>query len=157
VHERSTRAIRTVLTAGFVAGALDIVAAFVIYGWLGVGPVRILQSIAAGLLGAGAARGGAATAALGLFLQFFIATVAALAYYVGSLRLPALRERPVVWGAAYGVAVYVFMNFLVVPLSAVPNRPFNWRLAPLILLVHIVCVGIPIATVLNRDRSLARQ
>jgi Na+/proline symporter len=151
-----TQTIRAVLAAGFAAGTLDIVAAFVIYGWLGVGPVRILQSISAGLLGAEAARGGETTAALGLFLQFFIATVAAWVYFIGSLRWPTLTERPIAWGTAYGVVVYVVMNFVVVPLSAVPKRPFNWRLAPLILLVHVVCVGIPIATVLRRDRSLAR-
>lgn len=150
-------ALRAVLAAGFLAGGLDIIAAFVIYGWLGAAPIRILQSISAGLLGADASRGGLPTAALGLFLQFFIATVAAWVYYVASTRLPALLERPIAWGALYGVVVYFVMNFIVVPLSAVPKRPINWRLAPLILLVHIICVGIPIAMVLSRSRSLAHQ
>jgi hypothetical protein len=149
--------LRAVVAAGFLAGALDIIAAFVIYGWLGVAPIRILQSISAGLLGADASRGGLPTAALGLCLQFFIASVAAWVYQVASTRLPALGARPIPWGAAYGIAVYMVMNFIVVPLSAAPKRPFNWRLAPLILLVHIVCVGIPIAMVLSRSRSLARQ
>jgi hypothetical protein len=152
-----SRAFSAVLIAGLVAGALDILAAFVVYGWLGVGPVRILQSISSGLLGAAASRGGATTAALGVVLQFVIATVAASADYIGSLRLPTLTERPIAWGAAYGVAVYMFMNFVVVPLSAVPKRPFNWGLAPVIVLIHIVRVGIPIGVVLNRSRSLARQ
>jgi hypothetical protein len=149
--------VRAVLTAGFAAGALDIIAAFVIYGWLGVSPIRILQSISAGLLGAGVSRGGLPTAVLGLFLQFVIATIAAWVYYVASGRVPMLRDRPIAWGAVYGVIVWVVMNFVVVPLSAVPKRPMNWRLAPLIIFVHIICVGIPIAMVLNRSRTLARQ
>ena len=149
--------LRAILTAGFVAGALDIIAAFVIYGWLGVSPIRILQSISAGLLGAEASRGGLPTAALGLVLQFVIATAAALVYYVASGPLPMLRERPIALGSIYGVVVWIVMNFVVVPMSAVPKRPMNWRLAPLIIFVHIICVGIPIAMVLSRSRSLARQ
>lgn len=143
--------------AGGLAGALDIVAAFIIYGVLGVAPVRILQSISSGLFGAAAFQGGASMAALGFALQFFIATVAAWVFYLASLRMPALLQRPIAGGAAYGVAVYIFMNFVVVPLSAVPKRPFNWTLAPLILAVHIVCVGVPIPIVLRRTRRPVRQ
>jgi len=149
--------LRAILTAGFVAGALDIIAAFAIYGWLGVSPIRILQSISAGLLGGEASRGGLPTAVLGLFLQFFIATVAAWVYYVASTSLPILREHPITWGGIYGIVVWTVMNFIVVPLSAVPKRPMSWRLAPLIIFVHIVCVGIPIAMVLRRSWTLARQ
>lgn len=151
------RPLQAVVFAGALAGTLDIVAAFIVYGMLGAMPIRILQSISSGLLGAAAFQGGASTAALGLGLQIFIATVAAWAYYVGSRRLPVLTQRPITWGAAYGVAVYIFMNVVVVPLSAVPKRPFNWKLAPIIVTIHIVCVGVPIAVVLQRYRSPARH
>jgi hypothetical protein len=145
------------LVGGVLAGGLDIVAAFVVYGARGASPVRILQSIASGLLGVAAFQGGMGTAALGLTLHFLIATVAAWVYYLGSLRVPVLVERPVAWGALYGVAVYIVMHLVVVPLSAVPKRPFAWGLAAIIVLVHVVCVGVPIALAVQRFGAPARQ
>ncbi len=62
---------RAILSGGLIAGALDLTAAFVTNYW--INPVRIMQSIASGLLGANSYAGGAATAALGVFLHFVIA------------------------------------------------------------------------------------
>ncbi len=145
------KALRAILTGGIVAGTLDIVAAITIYAVRGVSPVRILQSIASGLFGRAAFAGGARTAALGLFLQFFIATVATAAYYVASRKWKALIHRPILYGALYGVAVYAFMNYVVLPLSAVAKRPFVLSTAVLMVAVHIVCVGIPIALAVRRS------
>ena len=141
------RAVPTILAAGLLAGVLDITAAFIVYGLRGASPLRILQSIASGLMGAAAFQGGAGTAALGALLHFFIATVAAAVYYVASRRLRILIERPVLSGVLYGVAVYVFMNYVVLPLSAVAKRPFVPSLAAVIVVVHMLCVGLPIALV----------
>jgi uncharacterized membrane protein YagU involved in acid resistance len=142
---RHARTVQAILVAGLLAGVLDIVAAFIVYGLRGAPPPRILQSIASGLLGAGAFKGGAATAALGAALHFLIALSAAAVYYAASRWLPTLVRRPVASGLLYGVAVYVFMNHVVVPRSAVAKRPFDPQLAVVILAVHIVCVGLPIA------------
>jgi len=125
-----------IVWGGLLAGGLDITAAFVIYGVRGASPVRILQSIASGLLGAAAFQGGRETAALGALLHFLIALVAAAVYYAASRKLGVLLGRPVVSGLLYGVAVYVFMNFVVLPLSAVVQascsrgtmkRPTSWK------------------------------
>lgn len=113
-------------------------------------PVRIFQSVASGLLGSAAFKGGAPTAVLGLCLHFFIATIAATVFYLGSLRLRLLVRRPVVAGAAYGVAVYLFMNHLVLPLSAVAKRPFVLSTALGMVAIHIACVGLPIAFIVRR-------
>ncbi|MGH9321736.1 MAG: hypothetical protein ACRD21_01145 [Vicinamibacteria bacterium] len=118
---------RVLLRAGLLAGILDILAAFIVYGFRGASPIGILQSIASGLLGADAFRGGLRTAALGLVLHFFIACVAAFVYYASSRRLAILRRRPVISGLAYGTAVYLFMSFVVVPLSAVASGAVRSR------------------------------
>jgi hypothetical protein len=155
-HPRPSRSIQAIVTGGVAAGILDITAAFVVYGLRGASPVRILQSIASGLLGAAAFQGGAGTAALGLALHFFIACVAAAVYYFASLRVPHLARSPLVFGPLYGVAVWLFMNFVVLPLSAVPKRPFSPSLAAIILLVHMACVGLPIAIAVHRESRPAR-
>src|SRR5262245_28364468 len=139
-----------IVMGGLLAGALDIVAAFAVYSPRGASPVQILQSIASGLMGVAAFQGGMTTAVWGGFLHCLIALVAAAVYYLASRRLSVLVLRPVLSGVLYGVAVYVFMNFVVIPLSAVPQRPFALGIAAIIVVVHMVCVGLPIALAVHR-------
>jgi hypothetical protein len=130
---------------GFAAGVLDIIAAFVVSGSNGVAPTRVLQAIASGLLGREAFQGGLTTAALGLFLHFVIAFGAAATYYAASLTVPALIRRWVVCGLAFGLAVFFFMQHVVLPLSAFRISP-NRELFPVEgLLIHALGVGLPIA------------
>ncbi len=42
----------------------------------------------------------------------------AAVYYVAARRQPLLWRRPLVCGSAYGLVVYVIMDYVVVPLSA---------------------------------------
>ncbi|HEU5131578.1 MAG TPA: hypothetical protein VFT26_05720 [Pyrinomonadaceae bacterium] len=110
-----------ILLGGLVAGTLDICAAF-LTAWLrrGVTPGAVLRFVASGLLGPAAFTGGSKTAAIGLALHFLIATGATIVFYLASRKLRFLVERPVHFGLLYGVAVYLFMNFVVLPLSLVP-------------------------------------
>ena len=111
-----------------------------------------MQGIASGLLGPQAFQGGSGTAALGLALHFFIAFSAAGFYYAASRKLAFLRKRAVAWGMLYGVAVYMFMSWVVVPLSALPKSKAPFSLPGLILslLTHMFCVGLPIALAVRR-------
>jgi uncharacterized membrane protein YagU involved in acid resistance len=145
------KAYRAILWGGLIAGTLDILAAFIQAGLRGRSPVRILHAIASGLLGADAFEGGAPTAALGALLHFVIAFGAATVYVVASRKLRVLVERPVLCGLLYGVAVYLFMNFVVLPLSAIP---FELSYTPAALatgmLIIMFCVGLPIALIASR-------
>ena len=148
-----TARVRVILWGGLIAGTLDLAAAF-ISSWLraGVGPVRVMQSIASGLLGAAAFTGGAGSAALGVALHFLIATVATAVFYFVSRAWKFLVEYTITAGLLYGVAVYVFMNFVVIPLSAVPRRggspPLSGRIIGLLIIMF--CVGLPIAAIVRR-------
>jgi hypothetical protein len=135
---------------GAVAGILDITYAFVFYGAQGVSPIRILQSISSGLLGKDAYTGGLGTAALGAVLHFFIAFTACAVYYAASRKLHTLVQRPVVWGLLYGVAVYLFMNLVVIPLSAVPGTRHTTTSVVSGLIVHMLFVGLPISLAVRR-------
>ena len=146
------KAYHTILRAGLLAGALDITAACV-SSWLraGVGPVRVLQSVASGVLGADSYNGGLGSAALGVPLHFLIALGAAAVYYAASRRLGLLVRRPVVCGLLYGVAVQLFMTFFVLRVSAFPHafvfRPAQFAISTGILMLFI---GLPIALVVSR-------
>ena len=136
---------------GLIAGTLDIIAACVT-AWLrgGTNPIRVLQFIASGILGAESFSGGAKTALLGLALHFLIATVATALFYFASRKLFFLIEHPIAAGLLYGVLVYAFMNFVVVPLSAVAQRPATGLGRITGLLIIMFCVGLPIALIVRR-------
>jgi hypothetical protein len=144
---------RFVVAGGLVAGALDITYAW-LFWWLKAGarPSRILQSVAAGLLGRASFEGGAATAALGLALHFFIALSMSVAYYVAASRWPLLRRRAVPCGLAYGVLLYAIMNHVVVPLSAAGRGSRDPLWIALTVVVHMVLIGLPIALFTRRAR-----
>src|SRR6266849_6283868 len=111
-------ALLAILWGGFACGVLDITAALVVYGFLGAKPVRLLQGIAGGLLGPRTFDGGLVTALLGLVCHFVIAFSAAAVYVAVGRSVPALLEHAFLSGPLYGIAVYFFMNRVVVQLSA---------------------------------------
>lgn len=139
---------RALLLGALTVGVLDILDAFVFFGFRGVPPLRILQAIASGVVGKDAAvAGGLATAALGLVLHFFIAFLIVLVFYLVSRRVPALTRYPVVLGALYGIVVYFVMTQVVVPMSAIHAVRGLPSLPVLVngLLIHAFGVGIPSA------------
>ena len=142
------RALHVVVYGGLAAGLLDIVNATTFWFlYNSAPPARILQAIAAGLLGKESFAGGTATAALGLFLHFFIACGMAAVYWLASRQWPVLLQRPVAAGTAYGIATYLAMNWVVVPLSRATPPPFilPWFIDS--VLAHVVLVGLLLAFV----------
>jgi uncharacterized membrane protein YagU involved in acid resistance len=133
-----------------VAGALDAVDGVVAFGTKGLNPIQVLQYIASGLLGSSSFNGGLGTAALGTLLHFFIAFVAAAVYVVASAWMPVLKSKAVLFGLLFGAAVYFFMNYLVLPLSAVAHSPFSLGLFLNGVIGHAVFVGLPIALYARR-------
>lgn len=145
--------IRQLALASLVVGTLDIAEVILFYWLRGVAPVRVLQGVATGLLGRSSFQGGIGTALLGLALHFFIATVVVCVYYVASRRIALLRSAPIVMGVLYGLAVYAFMNAVVLPLSAA--GPPQLRVAMVLngLFAHVFCVGIPTALLARAKKT----
>ena len=130
---------------GLVVGAIDALYAIVFWVPRGGRPIRIFQSIAAGLLGPAAFEGGASTAALGVALHFFIAfSIVAVYWWIGR-RVPLLFRRFLVCGAVYGLGVYLVMNYVVVPLSAAKQGRFLLSWVVWSIIVHVLLIGIPAA------------
>jgi len=149
--KRGFRSYHVILVAGLVAGVLDITAALVISSLRGVKPMRVLQSIASGLLGLASYQGGLETAALGLVLHFVIATGAAAVFYAASRKLTFLVRQTIGSGLLFGIAVYCFMNLVVLPISAFPHK-ISFPLSSLLIgvVVLMLCVGLPISLIVRR-------
>jgi hypothetical protein len=134
-----------VLTGGLLAGVLDAASAIHTFGW------GMPYGIASGLLGSNAfpqaGGGGASVWILGVALHFLIALAAAAIYCASSRRLPFLKNHFLVGGAFFGIAVYLVMNLVVLPLSAVPFPvgPFTVKGLRIGLAFHILLIGLPIS------------
>lgn len=140
-----------VLAGGLVAGTFDITYASTFW-WLkrGVLPMRVFQSVAAGLLGDASFTGGWATALLGLALHYFIATSMAVTYYGFARRWPELWQRPLRYGPVYGVLLYGIMNYIVLPLSAARPGSKDPLWIVLSVAVHAFLIGTPCAIFARR-------
>lgn len=159
LDEARPRAAPAILSAGALAGVLDITAACVQGLLRGRSVVRVLQSVATGWVGRDAYAHGLWSAALGLVTHFGIATTWAAVFWLASRSIPALVRNAWVSGAVYGVFVYAVMYEMVIPLSEIHRRvPRTPQDIVTGLLIHITCVGWPIAMVIaahtpRRDTS----
>ncbi|MBP2161390.1 MULTISPECIES: hypothetical protein [Asticcacaulis] len=147
------RQISTVISAGLLAGLLDIIDAFVFFGARGVKLIRIPQSIASGLMGDAAYSGGWTTFAAGLGLHFAIAVVMAFVFYLIASAVPLVRKALTVSGLVYGLGCWGVMTYLVLPMSRFKgghNPHFPPEMGPQLynaLFAHMVLVGLTIAWV----------
>lgn len=111
---------KPILVAAIVAGVLDLIYAFIhIGGYYNLEPMRILQSIARGVLGSATTEGGWGSASLGLFLEFVLTAIMAAAYIIPAQWITDLRRFWWLLGPCYGIVVMVVMYVVVLPLSAV--------------------------------------
>lgn len=147
VHAKTTsRPQMAILFGGGIAATLDIIYAIVRNGGYGKSPLWVLQSVASGWMGEDAFASGIAGGIVGLLSHYGILFVAAAVYLVASRSFTILKSRAMACGAIFGVLVYLFMNFVVLPLSAFPFD-FPYPLSRLLegFVSHAFFVGLPIA------------
>lgn len=151
----------TVLLATAVAGTLDLLGAFFFsYVLGGMTPVAVLQFVASGPLG-DRALAHPAYALAGLVTHYGIMAVMVAVFVAAAAKLALLRERPVLMGALYGLALWFVMYWIVRPLRweslPPPTKPESIAHQ---LFCHLILVGIPIALIaarrLNPRRPLAQ-
>ena len=137
-------ALKAILWGGLLAAAGDYFFAHLFYAWR----LGVFQNVAGGLIGRETARaGGVPTYVLGVSLHCLIGIIWAAIFWGLSRRLPALIKYAVPSGLVFGLIVYLGMNCVVVPLSAL-HAPL--ALPPLLswpAAAHLVLVGLPIALV----------
>jgi hypothetical protein len=155
--KRVTKSLANILWIGVVAGTLDITENIVFNVFRGITPFRIFQFIASGLIDGRSFQLGWASVGFGVVIHYTIALTWAAIFYVAATRFnfSVLTRRPILSGLLYGVLVYVIMNFIVLPLSAVPARP---SAATIVVRVNAVlalmfCIGLPVALLVKRTRG----
>ena len=142
---------RTIAWATLVAGTLDILSAFV---WSGA-VIPVLQTVASGPFGDIAQ--GPAGAPLGLLVHFAIMAVMVAVYVLAASRIPALNRYWWIAGPLYGVALWVVMYWIVMPLRWESFAPPSEAM-PIVkqLISHCLLTGLPIAWITARAQRSIR-
>ena len=139
------RAFPVIIWGGLVAGVLDATEGVVAYAFQGLNPIQVLQYIASGAFGAASFQGGLLTAGAGVLFHFFIAFAVATAFYLACRLVPQLARYYIPSGLAFGASVFFFMNYVVLPLTAVAPSPFSLPMFLNGVIGHAVFVGLTIA------------
>ena len=135
-----------IVAGGVLGGAGDLLFALAWAGINGMAPRKLLQVIASGWFGQAAFDGGWNTAAIGIASHFGIALVVAALFSALASRIPGLLDRPLLAGMALGIATFLVMRLVVLPLSAFPFPVKKFTVgAGLDLLSHMFLFGTPIA------------
>jgi len=138
-----------VVAGGLTAGAIDIGYAIVASSQRGVAPSSVLQSVASGLLGRAAYKGGTAAALLGGLLHFAMTIAMAAIFVFAFRRFEIVRHNFVIAGLLYGTAIYFVMRWVIVPLSRFPGA--GMKVVHLTeLTVHAIGVGLVMALCARR-------
>ena len=119
--------ILSILIGGSLCALLDGICVSVLYVAKGLKFVQVWQSIASGLMGLAAYRGGWASASFGFALHCLIAFTAATVFVCCSKKISLLLQHYILFGMAYGMAVWFVMYFVVLPLSNFyPKQPVTF-------------------------------
>jgi hypothetical protein len=139
---------RTIILTGLLAGTLDAIAAIVVSQ---ASPAAVFKFIASGAFGAGKAfSGGDIMIVWGILFHYFIALSWTALFFFMYPALPLIRKNKYITGLLYGIFVWIMMNRVVIPLSEIPQKPFNFKGALTGMSILMVAIGLPISILTHR-------
>lgn len=148
---KSTKNSLVVVSAGLIAGSVDLLLAFVKAWWSwSLSPERVLRFVASGLIGDRAFQGPTSIALLGLAIHFLIAFFWTIIFFLVYPRLRLLIPWKFLQGLFYGTFIWVMMNLVVLPLTQAPTGELHWAAAIKEMGVLIVAIGLPLAYIAGK-------
>jgi uncharacterized membrane protein YagU involved in acid resistance len=142
------------LTAGLVAGALDITGACISAYIKSDGkttPIKVLNYVASGAIDPKTFSSPALLALFGLLVHFFIAISFTFLFFFLAKQIPAFVKYPIPIGILYGIFVWAAMKYVILfYISRHPSRPFDLKDASIQAGILVLCIGIPVALFARR-------
>ena len=144
------------LTAGLVAGTLDITAACIqAYLKTGTIPSQVLKYVASGAVDPKTFSNDTMLATVGLLVHFTIAILFAFFFFFLAKQIPSLVKYPILIGILYGLFVWSTMRFIILPyISRLNPKPIVGqeaiKNAAIAAAIIVVCVGIPVVLLARR-------
>ena len=152
-------AIETILTAGFIAGCLDLLAAIIVYSvaMQRTTDTKLLQNIGKAAFGSSAFDSETSLALSGVGVHFFIAFSFAIFYFFIFPYIPFLKKQRIISGLLYGIFVWCIMNLAVLPLLHIANIPVKWDSIVRGAVILMLCIGLPVSLIVSRYYILKEQ
>jgi uncharacterized membrane protein YagU involved in acid resistance len=114
----------------------------------------IFKAVARGAFGTEKAfSGGDIIAFWGVLFHYIIACCWAIFFFFVYPVFSFLRKNKYATGVLYGIFIWIIMNRIVIPLSAINQKPFDLKAAAIGAAILIVAVGLPIAYLTDRYYS----
>ncbi len=143
--------IKTIVTAGILAGSLDIFAAFIDYYInTGKGPEGVLRFIASGVFGKTAFTGTSIMIWMGLLFHFIIVFAFTIFFFILYPRLKLLHLSIVLTAVIFAIVTWLIMNLIVVPLSNTPSLSFKLINALKAVLILVFTIGFPLEIIFKK-------
>lgn len=147
------RPLALVFGTALLVGTLDILAACIQYYLkTGSGPAPVFKFIASGVFGAEAFSAGDSMIVYGLLFHYSIAVSFTIFFFLICTLFPAVLKAKVATGIGYGIAVWIVMNLIVVPISNTPKGEFDWIDAGIGMLILVMCIGLPLSFIAAKAR-----
>lgn len=145
-------ATETILTAWFIAGSLDLLAAILVYSvaMQKTTDTKLLQGIGKAAFGSNTFDSQISLALSGVLVHFFIALCFTIFYFFIFPYIPLLKKQRIISGLVYGIFVWCVMNLLVLPLLHIANIPTKWDSITRGALILMFCIGLPISLIVSR-------
>jgi hypothetical protein len=137
-----TRIVLAILFGGLSAGLMDFCAAMTINR---APMLTIGRAVASGLYGKASFKMGDNVGWQGVGLHFAMSLVIAAIYVLAAERITAMRQNVLAFGVAYGVGIFIVMNYVVRPLSKAGISHYATTLSFIENLVAMLIFGIFIA------------
>jgi uncharacterized membrane protein YagU involved in acid resistance len=144
---------KAVLLTTLVAGTLDIIAAHIhVTITSGQFPTKMFYAIAGGAIGQKTAfSGGPLVFVLGVFIHYFISLCFTLFFFLVYPAVYKVLPNKYVNGLLFTLFAWLTMNFIVLPLTALPQKPFILNINKVIgFLIFIVVFGMPISIMTDK-------
>lgn len=150
-HYKRSSAYNTILKATFVAGTLDILIALVqFYLQSKRNPVVVLNYIASAVFSRAAFTGGTLMALWGLFFHYVVTLFWAILFFMIYRKVNGVTGSNIITGIVYALVIWLGMNLVVLPLSAIPSMPFNIRSALTGAAILVIAVGLPFSFIMKK-------
>ena len=140
-----------VIKTGLLTGTLDIAIALIqYYSKTGKDPANVLRFIAGAVFGSKAYAGGTGMAVAGLLFHFAIALVWTIIFFFLYPKIALLQKNFIVSAIIYGVFIWAVMNFIVLPLSALPALHSDLKQSLTAIAILVIAFGIPLSLISKR-------
>jgi len=154
---KQTQTVLAIIWLGFITGTLDAIAT-IIWNFIlndKIITALIFKFIAYGAFGKAALNSGNQMVVAGGIFHYLIAFLFSLVFYLGYPFCIRIFKNKYLTAIFYGVAAWVIMNLMVIPLSKIGYHVIKPQIALAGIVILVICIGLPI--VLIADRNLERK